>query len=347
MKKGLTSIIIAVANTEYFQWHYTGNCLGRVREHTPEDHEVIIIDNGSTHGKDMYAKYCDKYHRFEENQGVSKAWNKGIELAEGEFICILNNDVEVFEYWLGDLLQGLQFVDVIMSHPMYDEAYGRAVESANRRKEWLDKPYEESLEDFKDFSCFAFKRELVDKLDKPFFDENIVLGYGEDVDLTKRVEAIGGKLMSTQRVRTLHIIGSTSHGMKKEDFEKHGVKDIGEAMNKNKEYIELKYTETKPPKKGIVRTSQTGDKIYLIKEGKRHWITNPDTLKALGFSFGEEKLISHKELLKIPEGEPLSMALPGGETLSPPEKGQSSPPVKPVLGYRKDASLETFEKYNE
>ena len=57
--------------------------------------EIIIIDNGSTDGTDDFiaARYPYAiYRRLSENRGVAYARNRGIELAQGEYIWLLDDD---------------------------------------------------------------------------------------------------------------------------------------------------------------------------------------------------------------------------------------------------------------
>lgn len=48
-----------------------------------------------------------------------------------------------------------------------------------------------------------------------------------------------------------------------------------------------------------------GDQIWLLKGGKRFWITTAEVYKRLGFNFGEERDIDLATLYVIPEGEPI------------------------------------------
>lgn len=87
----------------------------------------------------------------------------------------------------------------------------------------------------------------------------------------------------------------------------------------------------------IVRTVPTGDKIFLIQEGKRFWIKNPETLRELGYDFGQEQVIEPKELYGYEDGGALDVLK--GNTV--PEKPGEKQPVTeeniktPILNYRK------------
>lgn len=94
------------------------------------------------------------------------------------------------------------------------------------------------------------------------------------------------------------------------------------------------------------RTKQTGDKVYLIKDGTAAWIKNPETLFALGFGFGDVRMIPHEEFSKFEREEPLdlkeahSVSLPTShsdakttvEVVTP-----TSQATEPTLGYREMA----------
>jgi glycosyltransferase involved in cell wall biosynthesis len=45
-------------------------------------------------------------HRFTEDSGVNKAWNKGVEMAKGEYVFIINNDI-VLTKNIDQVLMGL------------------------------------------------------------------------------------------------------------------------------------------------------------------------------------------------------------------------------------------------
>lgn len=48
-----------------------------------------------------------------------------------------------------------------------------------------------------------------------------------------------------------------------------------------------------------------GDRIFLLKNGKRSWITTKEVYERLGFKFGDEVKIDQATLDVIPEGEPI------------------------------------------
>jgi GT2 family glycosyltransferase len=232
---GLTSIIIPAYFNSYPVFHYTGSCIGSIREHTDSNitpYEIILIQNGETGigftDKNAKDSHADKIIFNKENLGFAKAVNQGIRCANGEYIAIVNTDVMVFNHWLEDLQATLEIptIALIQAYPMYGMPYGRAMESERLREEEIEQNplFLDSFDDFRDFSCVLTTKELFNKVG--LFNEEFFL-YGEDLDLIRRIEKAGGIVKSTKRVRTFHIIGATSSSMQ----------DTPEIMNESKEKL--------------------------------------------------------------------------------------------------------------
>lgn len=74
------------------------DCLDSLVEQTEKDIEIIVIDDGSTDkSPEIEAEYQEKYpnikvYRNERNLGQSKTRNRGIEIAEGDYIAFLDSD---------------------------------------------------------------------------------------------------------------------------------------------------------------------------------------------------------------------------------------------------------------
>lgn len=45
-----------------------------------------------------------------------------------------------------------------------------------------------------------------------------------------------------------------------------------------------------------VRSPASGDRVYYVKDGKKKWVKNPETLNKLGFNFSTTKNITNAEL---------------------------------------------------
>ena len=87
--------MISVVITVYNKAPWLRRCLDSVVNQTDKEHQVIIVDDGSTDGG---GAMCDKYkeHGFEvyhtKNKGVSAARNYGIRKAKGDYITFMDAD---------------------------------------------------------------------------------------------------------------------------------------------------------------------------------------------------------------------------------------------------------------
>lgn len=106
------SVIVPVYNSE----QELRDCLDSLVEQTEKDIEIIVIDDASTdNSPEIEAEYQKKYpnvkvYRNERNLGQSETRNRGIELAEGDYIAFLDSDDYV-------------------NPGMYEELYQAAVEN--------------------------------------------------------------------------------------------------------------------------------------------------------------------------------------------------------------------------
>lgn len=111
MKKSRTnislSVVIPVLNTR----EYVEECLESIKVQTLKEIEVICVDGGSTDGTlEIIEKYINKDRRFRlitDTKGSYGAQvNRGIELAEGEYVAIAEPDDYVAEDMYQSLYQG-------------------------------------------------------------------------------------------------------------------------------------------------------------------------------------------------------------------------------------------------
>ena len=89
------SIVIPLYNKE----KYIDRCLLSLlnQDLLPTEYEIIVIDDGSTDsGGDIVNAYAEKHANIllinQQNKGVSAARNKGLEIAQGEYIYFLDAD---------------------------------------------------------------------------------------------------------------------------------------------------------------------------------------------------------------------------------------------------------------
>lgn len=112
-------------------WNGAGRlsrCLQSVAALRGADTEIIVVDNGSSDGSpEVGLRAGARVIRLPENLGFARAVNRGIAESGGEFVALVNNDVELDAGWLTALL------DALDRHPECGMATGRTLLYGNRR----------------------------------------------------------------------------------------------------------------------------------------------------------------------------------------------------------------------
>lgn len=93
----MISVIVPLHNLGSKGDYCLKRCLDSLLAQTYTDFEVLLMENGSTDDTVSVAQdYCNKDKRFKLHRldtiGVSNARNKGIELAQGEYIAFIDGD---------------------------------------------------------------------------------------------------------------------------------------------------------------------------------------------------------------------------------------------------------------
>ncbi|MCE3202970.1 glycosyltransferase family 2 protein [Paenibacillus sonchi] len=197
----MTSIIIPTYN----RLSLLSSCVEAVREYTELPYEIIVIDNASTDGTDAYCRENKlTFISLPQNRGFPAACNLGMQLASGDELLLLNNDVIVSQGWLTHLKNALYSApDVGIVGPVTNYASGRQqisvpytdisgfhaeAERLGLRgpSEWIGTQRLVGL-------CFLFKRELLDTIG--FLDERYSPGHYEDDDYCYRARLRGYRLL--------------------------------------------------------------------------------------------------------------------------------------------------------
>jgi len=88
-----------------------GVILPSLSAQTRRPDQLIVVDNGSSDGSAEWlaAEWpAVEVLRIPENVGVAAALNRGVERAGGEFVALLNNDLELEPAWLEEMVAGLE-----------------------------------------------------------------------------------------------------------------------------------------------------------------------------------------------------------------------------------------------
>lgn len=98
----MVSVIIPCWNIDSTLNNLTQICVQSIRD--TSDVELILVDNGSTHGRDYMSDEADIYIRNQTNQGYVKAINQGFKLSSGDWVVFGNSDFKMSKGWV----EGLQ-----------------------------------------------------------------------------------------------------------------------------------------------------------------------------------------------------------------------------------------------
>ena len=221
-----TSIIILTRNN----LEYTKMCLESIRRYTPEPHEIIVVDNGSTDGTIEYLEAQEDVKLIKNglNLGFALGNNLGLREARGEYIVILNNDTVVTEGWLTWLINSAQSnpqVGIVGPRSNYvvgvqlvkNVPYGDNMDAMQEfARQWsLENSgrYEEALRVIG--FCMLVKREVIEKIGG--FDPYYEAGNFEDDDFCIRAQRAGFKIRIAHDV-FIHHFGSKTFQSEKIDY---------------------------------------------------------------------------------------------------------------------------------
>ncbi|HEY6260064.1 MAG TPA: glycosyltransferase [Nitrospiraceae bacterium] len=111
----MLSIIVAVHN----QLGHNQLFLEGIQRYTTGPYEVIVIDN---HSKDGSAEFFEankcRVIRNDRNLCYPESMNLGSNLASGEFLCHINNDLYVAPNWNGFLIEAMEQLGLDVASPL-------------------------------------------------------------------------------------------------------------------------------------------------------------------------------------------------------------------------------------
>jgi GT2 family glycosyltransferase len=204
--------------------HLLAECLPAVLDairHDGREHEVLVVDNGSTDGSVDFVRHEFPQVRIlalDRNYGFTGGNNRGVHEIRTEIVVFLNNDMIVDRDFLRPLLEGFSdpLVFAVTSQIFFADAGRRREETGKTRARferglfylWHDdiRPADENVESIPVFwagggSCAFDRRKYIevgglDPLYHPF--------YVEDVDLSYQAWKRGWKCVLAPASRVVH-----------------------------------------------------------------------------------------------------------------------------------------------
>jgi len=195
-----------------------------LRAQTLREHEVIVVDNGSTDGSP--AMVLEEFPeavliRNTGNRGFCAGNNQGVRQARGRYVALLNNDAEASPQWLEQLVGGatsapgvgmcaskillFEARDVIdkVGHVIYPDGQNRG-----RGCGEIDRGQYEQIEEvlMPDGCAALYDRRVFQAAGE--FDEDF-FAYGDDADLGLRIRLAGWRCLYMPGAVVYHHHSST------------------------------------------------------------------------------------------------------------------------------------------
>jgi GT2 family glycosyltransferase len=200
--------------------HLTRKCVETIRSSTSYPYKIYIVDSGSNEKTNSYLKLIEGVEliTLPSNVGVAVGRNAGVKAAlkdkDNGYVCLLDNDVEVYSGWLGVLVDFLdKNKNCAMVGPITNSAIGPqnavkmswvgkhdhgTIVSKVKRSESDNHKIVNHLNRF----CQVIRTDLIK--DIGFLDESFgVLGF-EEHDYCKRISDAGHKIAVNKNVFVYH-----------------------------------------------------------------------------------------------------------------------------------------------
>jgi len=245
---------LSVITVNWNGLEYLKKCIDSLVEHSPADTEIIVVDNASTDGSVEYLKEAQSANVrpvfLQENTGWVGGINEGLKWVKGEYVCFINNDIEVTGDWFDNMAKHFDDPDgknIGMVGCTTNFTMGLQKAELNERFDgnhhivkyligWLMLTKREVLEKvakndekFAEKYNWKTKPACVNKMAglNPIFG----IGSSDDLDISMRMRESGYDLVIAREVFVHH------HGSK--SFEKLFGKDIGKKGTKaHKDYAD-------------------------------------------------------------------------------------------------------------
>lgn len=226
---------VSVIIVNYNTLELTKNTINSVIEKTEDiNYEIILVDNASTDGSIEYfeEKYNDKiiFLKNEENLGFGRANNKGIEIAKGKYVFLLNSDTLLinnaikilFEYMEKNINVGVcggnlydielnpvhsfkkELITLINEFDFFKNKIARIFLKKRLDFNYKNTPLEVGYITGADM---FIRKKILEQSEN--FDDDFFM-YFEETELTYRIKKLGYKVMSVPEAKIIHLEGKSS-----------------------------------------------------------------------------------------------------------------------------------------
>ena len=209
--------------------------------HTPKEHNIYIIDNGSNDNSINFIN--ENFNeiniiKLEKNYGFAKGYNLGLKEVNDDILCLLNNDVQVTKGWTKNILK--QFENepktMVIQPKMMNYKQKGYFDYAGAAGGFLDKygyPYcngrigNKVEKDYLQYdkntdifwacgACFFIRNKTFKKMNG--FD-NLFWAHMEEIDLCWRIQNSGGLIKYNCNSLVYHLnAGTLNHNNVKKTY---------------------------------------------------------------------------------------------------------------------------------
>jgi GT2 family glycosyltransferase/glycosyltransferase involved in cell wall biosynthesis len=228
LRQPMASVVVLTYNNLDF----TRACLHSIEALSRWDNlEVIVVDNASTDGTREFLREWEtrgpgrRAILNDANLGFAAGNNVGLAAARGDYLVLLNNDTYVTPGWIGTMVRHLaRNPDIGILGPVTNNIGNEArieihyadMAEMQRRSAAYTRRHLGSLFDIQTvaFFCVAMPRSTLERVG--MLDEAFGIGFFEDDDYCRRVEAAGLRVVCADDVFVHHHLSASFDALKAE-----------------------------------------------------------------------------------------------------------------------------------
>jgi len=188
-------------------------CIDSILKYTKDFELIVVVEGNNLEIIELIDKYNINIVYNPVPKGYAGALNAGMRVAQGEYLCFMNNDTVVTPGWMEAMLKAFDDKEVGLSTPTF---WGMGTRQS---VDWnTDKEFDWVLEPFNLAGvCFLIPRKVMNEIGE--WDESFNHG-GEDFDITLRVSNAGYKMIVARKAFIYHYGGASTREYIGDDLDK-------------------------------------------------------------------------------------------------------------------------------
>ena len=226
MSESLVSVIIPVYNCQ----QYVAQAIESVQAQTYQPVQVIVVDDGSTDASVDVAQRFSESVSFctQPHGGIAATRNRGVELAQGEFLAFLDAD----DVWLEDKLA--RQMAVFSHQPDLDMVFGQVSQFASPElDEAVKRTLQVPIEPMPGYSAGTMLIKRASFFHVGLFETTWEIG--EFVDWYARAIEKGLRSMMLAEVVTRRRLHGSNQGVRMREFRKDYVRVLKAALDRRRQ----------------------------------------------------------------------------------------------------------------